>query len=491
MPRFTAPHSPHTRQRFAALCASTGVCVAIALALPAFSGAATVTKTFSSPSNTGATGIFVVPAGVTAINVEAIGGEGGGVPAGGGPFGSEFFPTRTGGFGAIVSGELSVTPGETLHIYVAGNGESALANGEPVNGGANGGGGTGGSVEAGGGAGGGGGASDVRTLEAPSSGSQTASLESRLLVAAGGGGASDATNEDTIGDGNGGAAGEAAPSGYEGEPAQPGTANPNGTGAGGAGGTSGAEGQPGTLGNGGVAGSDCCFQGGGGGAGLYGGGGGGSLYGQPGAGGSSWVEPSAAHASTHIDTTGEPRVTISYEGAAPAPAPAGNTPASGTLPTASTPAMPPASPRVSGLSVLHRCVKQAALASLQAGDHGLAFSFNLSQAANVTLSVLHRVGSPAWAKCPRPHGHTVSNYRSVGTFGALMPAGQQTTSLGSAARARHLGISAQLSRGHHRVDLARIASKHLAPGTYVLAVKATNSAGESSAVQYVKFWVFS
>jgi hypothetical protein len=314
--------------------AAAAATASLALSVPG-AGAA-VTRTFSSASNAGATGTFVVPEGISSIHVDAVGAKGGDDP------GKEdaltiTFPSRTGGYGALVSANLPVVPGEALYVYVGGNGASADASGSSAAGGANGGGGTGSAVKAGGGAGGGGGGSDVRMIAAPGSGSQTASLHSRLLVAAGGGGSSDASNAGTPADGNGGTAGQPGPSSFSGAAAQPGTANPDGTGAGGAGGTGGSDpGKAGVLGEGGAAGSDGTYQGGGGGAGLYGGGGGSSFYGQPGAGGSSWVELSASNISpTQIDKTGEPRVTISYE----PPAPATISP---VIPPMSAPTQPPA-----------------------------------------------------------------------------------------------------------------------------------------------------
>lgn len=485
MPRLV-PDIPYRLRDHASLAAAaTIVCIAAPLCSPATSAAAAVMQTFSNASNAGTTGTFVVPAGITSIQVEAVGGKGGNDPAHTDAL-SEPLPSRTGGYGAVVSADMPVVPGEVLYVYVGGNGEAASASGSPAEGGANGGGGSGSSVPAGGGAGGGGGASDVRTIAAPTSGSQTGSLESRLLVAGGGGGAANAADQGAPGDGNGGNAGQAGPNSYEGTPAEPGTANANGTGAGGAGGTGRlyTPGQAGTLGDGGVAGSDIDFQGGGGGGGLYGGGGGASFYGQPGAGGSSWVEQAAtAVSATRIDTKGEPIITISYEALAPSPTPAAVTT------TTPAPSIPPAAPVVSDLQPVHRCVASAALVDAQSGKHGLAFSFSLSEAANVTFAVLHRVGSPAWARCPRRRGHTPSTYREVGALSGLMQAGQQTTSLGTAARVERLVT--MLAGGRHRIGVARIASRRLRPGTYVLSVKAVNSAGETSGVVYAKFWVFS
>jgi hypothetical protein len=119
---------------------------------------------------------FVVPDGVSAVDVTALGGTGGRVadgPAAGQP--------------ALVSGTLPVTAGSTLFLAVGGDGGdgAAAVDGDPALGGAAGynGGAPGADGDQFSGAGGGG-ASDVRTV----SSSQPGSLESRLLVAAGSGG---------------------------------------------------------------------------------------------------------------------------------------------------------------------------------------------------------------------------------------------------------------------------------------------------------------
>ena len=307
-----------------------------------------------------------------------------------------------------------------------------------------------------------------------------------MLVAAGGGGGATATNAGSPGNGDGGEAEAPGNSAYGGEPAFPGVANPNGTGEGGEGGTGGCcHGENGSLGNGGAGAGDGFFGGGGGGAGLYGGGGGSSYYGQPGAGGASWVEQSATGASVGpIDSTGEPRVTISYETpATPAPTPVG-TP---VIPTVAI-APAPIAPMLSGFKPLHRCSTSVELGKLGSGS-GLAFSFTLSETSNVTFAVLHRVGSPAWSRCPRAHGHDPGSYRSMGQLSGLVPAGNNTVTMGTAARARHVQTVTRFGRGRHRISLAKIASKHLPPGTYVLSAKAVNSAGQSSGVSYAKFWV--
>src|SRR5690242_13053427 len=108
-------------------------------AVPEAAGAGT--RTFIP---TGGEQEFVVPGGVRSLQVVAIGGQG--------AVDSTAF--ARGGFGARVSAQMSVTPGQRLYVVVGGNGEGSR-------GGFNGGGDGGATCARGGG---GGGASDVRTL---------------------------------------------------------------------------------------------------------------------------------------------------------------------------------------------------------------------------------------------------------------------------------------------------------------------------------------
>lgn len=124
---------------------------------------------------TGATQSYVVPAGVTTVRVFAVGGKGGATP---------YTTGRT--RGAAVTCDLTVTPGETLHVNVGGDG--GYPTGYAQTGGAGGwnGGGDGGSSFLTGsrgywaGGGGGGGATDIRQ------GGTT--VADRVIVAGGGGG---------------------------------------------------------------------------------------------------------------------------------------------------------------------------------------------------------------------------------------------------------------------------------------------------------------
>ncbi|GAC69575.1 glycine-rich protein [Gordonia soli] len=226
---------------------------------------------------------LVLPAGVRAVQVTAIGGHGGTVENRG-----------VGGQGAVVTGTVAVpAQSRTLTAVVAGNGADTTYSSDPGGVGGVGGGGRGGTPNMPGshfpGAGGGGG-SDIRTV--------ADDLDSRVLVAGGGGGGGY-----VFAGGEAGAPGNAQSSGT---PAQAGTSN-----AGGAGGTypniPAFTGSPGTLGVGGSAALnqtesplETSQGGGGGGGGLYGGGGG-SIAGG-GAGGSSLVPAGGTLGVTEVHT---------------------------------------------------------------------------------------------------------------------------------------------------------------------------------------------
>ena len=210
--------------------------------------------------------IWVVPDGVTEIDVEVYGAEGGdGID----PYGAH----SSGGLGGRIDATISVTPGETLYVHVGCQGEETRY---AVNAGGWNGGGDGGYYSAGSGytGGGGGGASDVR---------RDTDLTSRIIVAGGGagGGACDEDYADPGGDG-GNTTGENGGSGCAGAYGRGGSQASGGA----AGSWDYVPGTPetGSLGNGGDAYPS--GSGGGGGGGYYGGGAG---DGGGGGGGSSYA----------------------------------------------------------------------------------------------------------------------------------------------------------------------------------------------------------
>lgn len=232
---------------------------------------------------TGAAQTLQVPADVSSVGVVAVGAAGG---AGG----------STPGRGAVVSGNLDVTPGATYYVVVGGPG----AHSQTAGGGAgfNGGGAAIGDSSTTGG----GGATDLRTVPVGTAGS----LESRLVVAGGGGGVD-------VGFSTGGDAGLVGAPGAQGSGANSGPGQGGTQTAGGAAGSTasgGIAGTPGTLGQGGAGGRN---YGGGGGGGLYGGGGAGGATGGTGSGGGGGSSLAPAGGSVVVNSTGQaPQLRITY-----------------------------------------------------------------------------------------------------------------------------------------------------------------------------------
>ena len=242
-------------------------------------------------SYTGAPATYVVPLGVTSIQVEVWGAQGQEITI-------EQYDESTGGLGGYAMGVLAVTPGEVLNVYVGGMGIEDVA---CFNGGALGAFGTPSDGDAGR-AGSGGGASDVRQ--------GGTGLANRVIVGGGGGGGGrDYVNGSCqpCGTGGNGGAGGGIVGTNGNDPADvvygfyfnPGAGGKGGTAvAGGLGGDGpqGPDGFPGTLAVGGV-GRDGNYSvaSGGGGGGYYGGGAGAGAdsgsgaAGAGGAGGSSYI----------------------------------------------------------------------------------------------------------------------------------------------------------------------------------------------------------
>jgi hypothetical protein len=281
-----------------------------ALSLLASATAATAaTQTVTTAGETQ----FTVPAGVTSLQVRAIGGSGGNAISGGGSV------MQSGGQGRLVTATIPVTPGEVLWLEVGADGR----NGRGLAGA------------------GGGGATDVRTCSAAaaSCASGGTTLQSRLLIAGGGGGAGgssaggEGADSDEVGADGTGSPGSGGDTGTTNDGGQGGggTSNPGATGTLGAGGAGGqgpaantGAGAGGAGGGGAGGATDGTLSGGGGaGGGYYGGGGGaGSSMADPGGGGgggggASYVTP--AGQNTQLSwTSSAPSITLTYT---PTPAP--------------------------------------------------------------------------------------------------------------------------------------------------------------------------
>lgn len=233
---------------------------------------------------------YVVGADVTALRIEMKGGDGG----------------VDGGRGGLVTGLLPVTPGQTLHLVVGGQGggydrdDPAAPHPDRFPGGVNGGGPGGGGASSLRQSGGGGGATDIRTSpDDPSS---------RLMVAGGGGGGGG--GQDAYLAGIGGDAGAPGSACRAGSRAEPGTETIGGAMAL----CTSTHGTDGDFGVGGAGGGSARtvdgIAGGGGGGGWYGGGGGsGGRY----SGGQRFFPSSGAGGSNHVDAS----VTDSTSGVSP------------------------------------------------------------------------------------------------------------------------------------------------------------------------------
>jgi hypothetical protein len=261
----------------AATCGAT-----VNFATPTASSTCVVTATSDTFQYTGASQTFVVPSGIFVVTIETWGAQGG----------ANWVNNVN--YGGYVKGDLAVTPGETLYIYVGGQSTS-------LTGGYNGGGNGDGAGK------GGGGGTDVRQ--------GGTALANRIIVAGGGGGAGYWSNLHVVGGVGGGLTGG---NGYR-DPSY--AANPGGKGGtqtgGGADGTCvnlNVTSMAGGFGYGGTpAGYGCGCEGYGGGGGWYGGAGSGNCRG--GGGGSGYIIPAATNTSMASGVrAGNGKVVISTAG---------------------------------------------------------------------------------------------------------------------------------------------------------------------------------
>jgi hypothetical protein len=228
---------------------------------------------------TGSVQTYTVPVGVTSIQIEAWGAEGGTAD-------NDAGSCTIGGLGGYAVGNLSVTPGEVLNVYVGGKGYSGNV------GGWNGGGESCSFTTT---CSKGGGASDVRQ------GGTT--FSERVIVAGGGGGSEWSGCSGQAGDGGG-------LEGLGGAHPSPGGVNGGGGTqvAGGAAGVASYSGLPGVFGIGGDAGAHPAGHSGSGGGGWYGGGG--SAEDGHAGGGSSYIDGVTDGSTTTGIRTGDGQVII-------------------------------------------------------------------------------------------------------------------------------------------------------------------------------------
>jgi hypothetical protein len=163
--------------------------------------------------------------------------------------------------------------------------------------------------------------------------------------------------------------------------------------------------------------------------------------------------------------------------APPAPAPLPSPPSSSPPPLPVQPV--PSAPAVRDLTVKPLCVRRARLLGAPTSGHGaLGVSFSLSAGANVSLTVARLVHAKAPARCPRRAGSTAGALRSVKAFGGSAPGGRNAMAIAARAGRRTIALAGSAA-----------AAKALAPGAYVVQVRATDAAGRPSATATAKFFV--
>jgi hypothetical protein len=150
--------------------------------------------------------------------------------------------------------------------------------------------------------------------------------------------------------------------------------------------------------------------------------------------------------------------------------------------------------RVASVRASARCYYNAVLArAARTARRSMRFTYRLTAAAPVRLTVRRRNGSPAWTFCPPRRGKKPFPYTDVDTWNEDGQAGQNRTDIGTADRrtgARKLVVTRKRPHARGTVALKRmLQGKRLRAGTYVLAVASLNDKGRVTSERHVKFWV--
>jgi hypothetical protein len=152
-------------------------------------------------------------------------------------------------------------------------------------------------------------------------------------------------------------------------------------------------------------------------------------------------------------------------------------------------AVPEPAPIITNASVNHRCVASFALA-IQTIAKRLVLSYDVNEAATISYTVSRRDGSPQWTSCPTAKGTKSYAYQPLWTGAEKASAAAHSNSTQAPQVAPEESLdskrTAQLTRA---IAAAGVNAKRLKPGTYLLAIVATNGEGRQSRLASVKFWV--
>jgi endonuclease/exonuclease/phosphatase family metal-dependent hydrolase len=149
--------------------------------------------------------------------------------------------------------------------------------------------------------------------------------------------------------------------------------------------------------------------------------------------------------------------------------------------------------RVLALGMSGRCYRAVTLAGRPGrGRRAVRFTYRLSKAAPVRITVRLRKGSPRWRSCPPRAGKRASVYTTVGSRGEDGREGTNRTELGtaraSAVRGGTLRPAAAVRAG--AATIAQVTrGRRLRPGTYILEVATLDATGRTVSRKHFKFWV--
>ena len=148
--------------------------------------------------------------------------------------------------------------------------------------------------------------------------------------------------------------------------------------------------------------------------------------------------------------------------------------------------------RVLSVRMARRCHRAATFGGRPTGGRrALRFTYRLSAAAPVRITVRRRKGSPRWRACPPRSGKRSFPYTTVG---ARTESGRGGTNRSELGTARPSAVrSATLLRAPGSSGTATLAQvtrgRSLTAGTYLLQVTSLDAAGRAVSRKQLKFWV--
>jgi predicted extracellular nuclease len=193
-------------------------------------------------------------------------------------------------------------------------------------------------------------------------------------------------------------------------------------------------------------------------------------------------DPADGHRSSDHDPA---IVTLSLPGDVTPLPPAGGSPGGGA-------GQPAAPGRVLSVRMSRRCYRDVTFGGRQTrGRRALRFTYRLSAAAPVRITVRRRKGSPRWRSCPKRAGKRSAPYNQVAGRGESGRPGINRSELGTARPSAVRSGSAREPHAGRRggASIAQVVgARRLKAGTYLLEVTSLDEAGRPVSRKHVKFW---